>query len=162
MKRSVFLFIFFFFIAGEVLFAQTVNSNCGVGSKMWHGEQGIIAVWSADITNVTFSARFSIVSATSDCTGEEIDVMREVEQKKFLMANVDHVAEEASVGQGEYLYAYAYLLGCSENSMSQFVDATQKNYGEIFSQPDNHDHVLYKTKEIIDASPDLSRSCRFL
>lgn len=161
MKKIALFFLIFSFVSIEILFAQTVESNCGVGSKMWHGEQGPAAVTFADTTNATFSARMSIVSATSGCTGSEIDVRRELEQKKFLMANLDHVAEEASVGQGEYLYAYAYLLGCSGNSIPQFVNATQENYGAIFSQPENHTYILHKTKEIIGASPALSQTCRF-
>lgn len=156
------LFLTFFMIT-SVHADQLVKSKCGVGSNIWDGQRGTIAYSSADSTNNFFIRPLSIAWQLSGCRGGERnhqDVTRG--QVSFLEMNAVYIAEEMSIGQGEYLNAYAYLLGCNETNLTEFARVAQNNYGEIYSDPDNHTHILAKTKEVIRANQQLSTTCRSL
>ena len=166
MRNGFFLAIIIIISTAPSVFSYALdetNTTCGIGSMLWSPPRTGMAKITARSTNKTLTQDLSLVSGTSGCEADSKKKYGKIwEVKKFLLVNADHLAEEISVGKGEYLVAYAYLLGCSANSQADFARITQSNYEEIYSQPDNPDHILSATREVISSAPELSGSCKYI
>lgn len=111
--------------------AQANNVGCGAGSILFEGQSGVAPQVLAATTNGIFGNQtFGISSGTLGCSQDgTVTVPHKVAM--FLDTNLDKLAYEMAVGEGETLASLASLIGVSETDRAAFFAATREHFGEI-------------------------------
>ena len=140
-------------LAGTQLFAAgTVRENCGcgLGSMALGEETGMIShVVAATLNGISGNQTFGVSSGTLNCDqADGFASSKEVEI--FVADNMDHIANEAAVGEGAYLSALADLLQVPEQNRGDFYASLQVNFDKIFTGADVHaSEVTHSIVELI-------------
>lgn len=136
--------------------ADDTSSGCGLGWKV-SSRMSLSSSSTRSTTNGTFSNQtFGMTSGTSGCDRHSI-VKKEKKSLHYAEANFDNLMIEMSQGQGEYLNAFASVLGCDPEA---FSSVTQQRFGEIFSQETtNAPRLLKNVTSVIQSNPTLAASC---
>lgn len=109
------------------------STGCGLGSMVWQGKQGVVPQVLAVTTNGTFGNQtFGISSGTLGCTQDGV-VGEGMKVSMYTGSNMDRLAQDMAVGQGESLSVLAELLGVAEQDKSAFFELAKLNFSEIFS-----------------------------
>lgn len=114
--------------------AQAANNvGCGAGSILFEGQSGIAPQVLAATTNGIFGNQtFGISSGTLGCSqGGTVSVPHKVAM--FIDTNLDKLAYEMAVGEGETLASLASLIGVAEADQAAFFAATRTHFGDIIS-----------------------------
>lgn len=136
------------FIAALVTFAAgsafaVGDAGCGLGSMIIKDNTKVMQILAAT-TNGTFGSQtFGISTGTSNCTSDKV-VLQEKEQQYFVEANYDMLTTEMAQGSGEYVDAFAHLLGCDSNEFGALV---KKNYSEIVKPNGSATEVLSNVRQ---------------
>ncbi|MEW6776281.1 MAG: DUF3015 family protein [Bdellovibrionota bacterium] len=154
-------------IAATVSAGTYGDAGCGLGSMLW-GEGGLKSKVNsrpmreimASTTNGTFFSQcFGITTGISNCTEQGL-VKLEREQEMFVEVNHDHIARDMAAGEGEFLTAFADVLGCGEDLHGQFASTTKAHYGEIFaSDATTPAETLQSVKGLLRSDAQLSKGC---
>lgn len=114
-------------------FAVDNVGGCGWGSKLMAGNQGIAPQVLAVTTNGTSGNQtFGITTGTSGCTQNGV-VSSNWKTAMFIDSNMNKLARDMSVGQGEALDSLASLIGVSESDKAAFSSTVKSNFASIFS-----------------------------
>jgi hypothetical protein len=106
-------------------------AGCGLGSLIMT-KDSILSQALASVTNLTLLNQFfGITSGTSGCNTNGF-VMREKEAEAFAEANMQNLEVDMARGHGESIAAFAQILGCGQNAISDFGRMTQIHYESIF------------------------------
>ncbi|OGH00121.1 MAG: hypothetical protein A2600_14230 [Candidatus Lambdaproteobacteria bacterium RIFOXYD1_FULL_56_27] len=135
------------------------TSGCGLGSQVWKGQSGLISHLSAMTTNgSSYSQTFGMTSGTSNC---DVNKSVELERQKDVFVAQNHLilSEEMAQGQGEFLVAYAAVMGCDKAS-ARFAQVTMGHYDQIFGSATNSAQVLAGTEAAIAGDSELSSTCK--
>lgn len=137
--------------------AQNVG-QCGWGSKLFNGQKGIIPQVFAVTTNGTSGNQtFGISTGTSGCTQNGV-VRSSWKTAAFIGANMERLASNMSVGQGESLSTLATLLDVSAEDRSDFYTATRNSFGEIFTSSEvKSEQVFANLMQVLAADKKLSK-----
>jgi len=109
------------------------NVGCGWGTQLWAGNNGFIVQMLATVTNGTSGSQpFGITSQTSGCTRGGI-ITADARLSMFAGANIDSLARDMAVGEGENLETLAYLMAIEEPNRHAFYRLTKQNFAVIFS-----------------------------
>ncbi len=100
---------------------------------------------------------FAITTGTSNCEDDGIS-MNEEEQNHFVEANYEEILVEAAKGEGDNIAALSNLMGCNESVTPLFIEKTQEQYSDIFSQESSHD-VVISLDAMIQDNDELSTQC---
>ncbi|NPA65964.1 MAG: DUF3015 domain-containing protein [Epsilonproteobacteria bacterium] len=122
------------------LFA-TVNSQtgCGLGAMLVKDDSTAFMLALQATTNATsFNQTFGITSGTSGCKRARLVLNERAEE--FVAANMDTLAKEISMGQGESIDTLAELLNIEDKEA--FASTLQKNYNKIYSHKDVEMHEV--------------------
>ncbi|MCE3254550.1 MAG: hypothetical protein K0R25_44 [Rickettsiaceae bacterium] len=125
--------------------ANAENTGCGLGTMIFHGNDGVPANILAVTTNGTSGNQtFGISSGTLGC-----DQKAKVQSKAgrlfvFANENLNELALDASNGGGEYLSSAAEIIGVKDADKAHFNEVVQANFSEIFSGNSN-------TKTVVDS-----------
>lgn len=110
--------------------------GCGVGTILWAGQSGLIPKVLAATTNGTFGNQtFGISTGTLGCQQKGVITSR-VRLSMYTGSNIEKLARDMSVGEGESLNVLADLMGIPEANKATFFQATRQNFGKIFA-PEN-------------------------
>lgn len=142
-------------------------AGCGLGSMLFGpkgeakdsiGNAKVTEVLAAT-TNGTFGSQtFGITTGTSNCTQGGMAMM-EKEQELFAEVSYDEISREMAKGEGEYLTAFATVMGCSADVQSDFASVTKANYGKIFSAEASASDVVSSVKSLLRNDASLAKSC---
>jgi hypothetical protein len=139
---------------GIVSIAQAVpsdNCGCGLGTMIFEGEDGLVSQTLAVTTNGALSANilFGITSGTLDC--DQADSFVSIDRLEiFVAGNMDSLATDIAVGEGEYLTTLADLMAVDEADRATFASKLQQSFGKIYTADDiTHEQVV---ENIIDVS----------
>lgn len=120
-------------MASSTAIAAPNNVGCGWGSMIFDGKKGTAQEVMAATTNGTFGNQtFGITSGTAGCAKDGV-VQKYAEADAFTGANIEKLAYDMSVGQGESLETMASLMGIAEEHKPAFFKATKDNFTKIFS-----------------------------
>ena len=120
-------------VVGTTAFAENNIGSCGWGSKIFDGQKGVIPQVLAVTTNGTSGNQtFAISSGTSGCTQNGV-VTSSWKTALFIDSNMNRLAKDMSVGQGESLSSLASLLGVESADKALFFKETKANFAYIFS-----------------------------
>jgi hypothetical protein len=132
MKKALFSIALFALCGATSVSAQNNVGSCGLGSKVFDGQKGIVPQVLAVTTNGSFGSQtFGITSGTSGCTSNGV-VSSSWKTALFIDSNMNRLAKDMSVGEGETLASLATLLGVADQDRPVFYAETQKNFAAIF------------------------------
>ena len=133
-------------LAGVSSFAfADEDAGCGLGTALWAGQSGLLPKVLAATTNGTFANQtFGISTGTLGCSHNGV-VSSRVRLSMYTGSNIEKVARDMSVGQGESLNVMADLMGVPDQAKPVFFQATRDHFGEIFA-PQNQ-----TTGQVLDA-----------
>ena len=110
--------------------------GCGLGSMIMFGQSGPNFKALGATTNGTFGNQtFGITTGTLGCQTNGAITSR-ARLGMFTGSNLDRLARDMSVGQGETLNVLADLMGVKDADKAHFFQATRTNFGKIFA-PEN-------------------------
>lgn len=132
--------------------------SCGWGSKLFHGESGVIQQSFGATTNATFGNQtFGITSGTSGCT-QDGAITSNWKTSMFIDGNKERLARDMSVGGGEALDSLAHLLGIEARDRAAFSQITKANVARIFPGENvSTEEVVIALREVLAADPRLGR-----
>jgi hypothetical protein len=131
-----------FMMVTGVAFAGQARENCGcgLGTILWEGksDDSILFQTLQITTNSTFlNNLFGITSGTMEC--EKPAKFAASEQlMEFASGNMDNLARDIAMGQGESLDTLAELMDVPDQSRGQFDAQLQDNFGSIFITGDEN------------------------
>ena len=91
---------------------------------------------------------------------DEYDTRRS-RRNRYSQINYDRLKEQGARGQGEYLTALSFSLGCPASVGNEFAESVQKHYATLFKgSPDfQSEHFLTQLDQIISDNPRLRAQC---
>lgn len=139
--------------------AGYADAGCGLGSMIF-SKNTIVSQTTAWTTNMVWANQtFGITTGTSNCTANGW-VKEDRKEKYFAEANFGSLSVEMARGQGDSLQAFAQVLGCSDDSVSEFGRMTREKYNQIFtSEKTTSMEMLDQVKEQISLHPQLAQAC---
>jgi len=126
-------------LAAFVPFAGAMGGNdpnigCGLGTELFAGklDKKVFAILGGT-TNGTFTQSFGISSETAGCNVKGGWVRNEKKQAAYAEVNLQKLSTEMAQGGGEYLNAFASLMGANDaTSKKAFISLTQAKYETLF------------------------------
>jgi len=111
--------------------SATVNNQtgCGLGSQLIKDDSSAVMLAIQATLNGTGTQTFGITSGTSGCTKTKL-VMNE-RAAEFVASNMDQLAKDVAVGQGESVDTLAELLNVEDKAL--FAASLQSNYNAIYT-----------------------------
>ncbi len=125
--------VFAALLAATPMFASAAPNNvgCGLGTMVFNGQSGIFPQILAATTNGTFGNQtFGISTGTLGCAKDGV-VQNPVKVSLFIDNNMDRLAQEMSVGEGETLNSLAELIGIDAAQKTAFFRATKEHFAQI-------------------------------
>ena len=161
MKKTV-LIALVVLAAGSAAYAlgdSDPNIGCGWGTTLFKGktDKKIPALLGAT-TNGTFTQTFGISSETAGCTVKGGLVLNEKKQATFAEVNLQKLSKEMSQGGGEYLSAFATLMGAKdESTKNAFFKLTQENYSNLFPTANTDSATMLKNlRALLATNPNFA------
>lgn len=133
------------------------DTGCGLGTMIWAGQSGVIPKILAVTTNGTSGNQtFGITTGTLGCSPNGV-VTSKAKLGMFTGSNLDRLAKEMSVGQGETLNTLADLMQIPATEKSHFFALSKTHYDQIFSS-DNRSagQVLGALQGVMRADSELA------
>jgi len=121
-------------LSASTAFANQNNvGTCGWGTKLFDGQSGVIPQVLAVTTNGTSGNQtFAISSGTSGCT-QNGSVTTSWRTAMFIDSNMNRLAKDMAVGQGESMESLAALMGIEESDKALFYSEAKSNFASVFS-----------------------------
>jgi hypothetical protein len=117
-------------LASGAFAAVNDQTGCGLGSQIIKDDSSALMLALQATTNGTSANQtFGITSGTSGCKKAKL-VMNERAQE-FVASNMDQLAKEIAIGQGESIDTLAELLNVEDKVA--FATALQTNYNSIYT-----------------------------
>jgi len=107
------------------------SAGCGLGSLIFGDQAGGIQVIAATTNGTSASQLFGITSGTSNCE-KQPKSYSQTRLKEFVVANMDNLAKDIAMGQGESLETVAELMGISAEEKPMMFSKLQENFLNIF------------------------------
>ena len=139
-------------------FAAANNvGSCGLGSKVFEGQNGIAPQVLAVTTNGTLGNQtFGITSGTLRCTQDGV-VSSNWKTAMFIDGNKAQLARDAASGQGETLDALAALLKVDAADKAAFVSLAKARHAEIFASVESADSIATRLKAALQSDARLAK-----
>lgn len=136
MKKALFalLILAAFVPAARALNENDQNIGCGWGTTAFAGKTNkkLFAIFGAT-TNSMLTQSFGISSETAGCTVKGAWVRNERKAAAYAEVNLQKLSTEMAQGGGEYLNAFASLMGANDAaSKKAFIAMTQSKYETLF------------------------------
>lgn len=140
-------------------FAADGSSGCGAGWFLFKENSLVSSTLRGTTNSLFFNNTFGMTFGTSNCSKHSI-VKNEKEQIYYSEANREQLAVEMAQGSGEYIEAYARVMGCSDDVIPEFVNTTRRNYPEIMPKPETAPvDMLQNVKKQIRSNLNLALAC---
>ena len=136
--------------AAYALGASDPNIGCGWGTALFEGKTDKkIPAMLGSTTNAYFTQIFGISSETAGCTVKGGIVLNEKKQATYAEVNLQKLSKEMAQGGGEYLSAFATLMGAkSEAQKRAFFKLTQENFASLFPTANTDSATMLKNLRV--------------
>jgi hypothetical protein len=133
------------------------SAGCGLGSMLFTGGgEGFNQVFAATTNGTSASQTFGISTGTSNCQSAEGTAS--LDQQAFVKINYASLVRDAARGNGEYLSAFATLLGCDATTHTAFFTYAQTN-ASLFENNTQPLTVLENVKADLAKDTTFSNNC---
>lgn len=117
--------------AGDALADNDIG--CGLGTQVWAGQEGLVPKVLGATTNGTFGNQtFGITTGTLGCSQDGV-ITADARLRMFAGANLDNLARDMAMGQGETLDAFASLVGVADADKAEFFLFTKTHFNDLFA-----------------------------
>lgn len=151
-------------LASTILFAPAAHAvgnhpmaGCGLAYLLFSKDNNTkgIQILAGTTNNLYGTQTFGITSGTSGCTEDgKLAFNREVEV--YAAINLTNLAEEMAKGEGEYVVAFASLLGATDETRPMMLKLFQDKYSVLFpSEETNSIEMLDALRLELSAHPEL-------
>lgn len=107
--------------------------GCGLGTQLWEGQSGLAPrVLGATTNGTSGNQTFGISSGTLGCSDAGV-ITASARTPMFASANLDRLAREMAMGEGESLATLAHLIGVSDADKPAFFELTKSHFGDLFA-----------------------------
>lgn len=135
-------------------YSATIRDNCGCGlgtMALGDEEPTVFSQTAATFLNgLCGNQTFGITSGTMDCVPAPGVVYNE-RVKEFINGNVDQLAMDIAIGQGESLNSLADLMEVSAKDRPVLYTKLQKNFDAIFTAHDlSSDDVTKNLEKVVN------------
>ncbi len=113
------------------VYAKDTSSGCGIGWEI-APDQSLVSSSVRSVVDSMASNTVGMTLGTSGCAKHSI-VENDKKDIHYAEVNFHEVMAEMSQGQGEHLKGFALAMGCANEEVNAFSQATQNNYGQIFN-----------------------------
>ena len=113
---------------------QLTMSGCGLGYMLFgkdHPSNRFLQILAVTTNASTYSQLFGITSGTSGCT-EDGMLASAHELGVYAEVNFNNLSHEMAKGEGEYVTAFASLLGATDATRPALVRFFQERYAALF------------------------------
>ncbi|MDY0164410.1 DUF3015 family protein [Desulfobotulus sp.] len=132
MKRMFAALLLGLFVAAPAFAVNKDNVGCGLGSMLMQEKEGLVWEIMATTTNGTSGNQtFGISSGTLGCEKPAKLAVRE-QLDRFVADNMDALAVDIAMGEGETLGTLAELALVEEGRKADFFAALQMNFDQIY------------------------------
>lgn len=107
-------------------------AGCGLGYVLFGNQdnQPVMQILAATTNGTSGNQTFGMTSGTSGCTADgAVKFVKEAEV--YAEINLKELSRDMAVGQGEYLSAFARLLGVEEGKKAEFFTLVRENYSTL-------------------------------
>ena len=136
MKKVLLTSMVLFLMATGISFAGAPKENCGcgLGTLLFQGKDGLVQQILAATTNASFGNQtFGISSGTLGCN-QPTEWASNEQLNNFVADNMDNLAKDAAMGQGEYVDTLAELMDVPGSKRAEFSQMLQDNLSNIFTE----------------------------
>jgi cyclopropane fatty-acyl-phospholipid synthase-like methyltransferase len=135
--------------------------GCGWGTMLWQGQEGVPQKVMGATTNASFGMQtFAISSQTAGCRRNGV-IKVEAATRMYAAANVDRLARDMAMGEGESLGTLAHLLGIPDADQPRFFQLTKSHFAEIYSSDDiTAAEMLTNLNDVLATDPQLAKYSR--
>jgi len=131
--------------------------GCGLGSKLFSGQKGLVPQVLAISVNGSSGQTFGVTSGTSGCTRDGV-VTSQWKTAAYVGENMNKLALDMSRGEGESLKSLASLVGVSSQDNAKFNSTLKGNFAQIFTGSDvSSEQVLANIKNVLAANSALAK-----
>jgi hypothetical protein len=107
------------------------NTGCGLGSALIQDNDSLLAQLAMTLLNSTLGNQtFGMTSGTSNCKQATNFVSNELQ--RFVEANMDVLASDIAMGEGESLDTLAELMEIPTADRVEFKSTLQANFSDIY------------------------------
>ena len=137
--KKAFLVLLVISMMAPAAFAGAVRNNvgCGLGTLLFESvgkpNGGWLLQMTASWTNATLSNTFSMTTGTINCAGN-INKAVSIEVYEVVTANMDNLAKEIAMGQGDTINSLGTMLAVKD--VDAFAGRWQANFSDIFPNAD--------------------------
>jgi len=156
MKKALFamLILASFVPMASAMGGSDNNIGCGLGSELFAGklDKKVFALLGGT-TNGTMTQTFGISSETAGCNVKGGWVRNEKKQAAYAEVNLQKLSSEMAQGGGEYLNAFASLMGANDAaSKKAFITLTQQKYEVLFPTANTDSATMLRNLRVVMAS----------
>ena len=134
MKKILLIGLVMSFMTVGLAYAGSPKDNCGCGwgTMLFKDNDGLVQQVLAATTNGSFGNQtFGISSGTAECKQATSFASNEP-LNRFVADNMDNLARDIAMGQGEYLDTLAALMEVPMEERDEFSVTLQANFPDIF------------------------------
>ena len=137
--------------------AYADNTGCGWGTMLFNGQSGKANEILAVTTNGTLGNQtFGITTGTAGC--EEGSTIASAEVRLFASANMDKLARDMAIGEGETLNSLAELMRIDQSDKPLFFTLTKANFDKIYVSEDvTTGEMLTALRDMMAREPSLAK-----
>jgi hypothetical protein len=131
-------------------------AGCGLAYVLFSKDdnsQGI-QILASTTNNLWGTQSFGITSGTSGCTPDGT-VAKNKEAEVFADVNYKNLQQEMAVGGGEYLNAFADILGVKADRRADLFQIFRQNYASFFPSSADSTHLLDAVYKTLEENPSL-------
>ena len=142
---------------------RDASAACGIGSRIWEGNNGLVARVLAFTTNFWTLKGISTTFEISGCTEKDnwlkkgADKVTQAKIEHFASENLDHLAQEMAMGRGEHLDVLAHLIEVRGEDEVAFRSLAQSHFEVLFpSDQTTSTEMLQMLARLMGDDPVLS------
>lgn len=128
------------------------NVGIGVGTIIFNGQEGLLSQICAATTNGTFGNQTFAISSGTLGAEQPTTLVRTETLKIFVANNMDTLAQDIAVGEGEYLSTVVELLDIPAENQASFRQRARESFATIYGS-EKVTHL-----DVLSALRDLSQS----
>jgi len=155
--RKIWIFVGLSLMASAAQAAnQHTMAGCGLGYVLFgreHPTDPVLQVLAATTNGVFANHLFGITSGTLGCTRDGL-IAKEMEAEVYAEVNFRPLLKEMAQGSGEYLDAFATLLGANETTRPELLRFLRENYTHLVLREEvTPQEVVARVKSALAAHP---------
>lgn len=144
---------------GAAAMAKDGSSGCGPGWYVFQDNTLVSSAFRSTTNGVLIPVvTIGMTVGTSNCTKHHI-VETEKESLHFATMNFFELKGDFAKGEGEYVTAFANVIGCKAGAQGSFNQQMQKNFDRIFPSAAQPEDVLLNVYKVILSDEVLVNKC---